>query len=205
MSCSSDGVYTHFYCCRDVSELRSIDEMDALEQFVTWFLKESPRFGLIPSQDAVTSIEGVTAVLWYRHEQFQVQQFIVPPNYVIPAHIHPNVDSFELYLGGQIQFSKNGKFEITSEESTRTGQFGEAAMRGKMIRVRPHEWHGGTFGAAGGVFMSLQHWLNGVKPHCVAADYSGATMGPDHFAKVKAGTPVLRTQADLTEADVLKT
>jgi len=178
--------------------------MDALERFVTWFLKESPRFGLIPTQDAVTCIEGVTSVLWYRHEEFQVQQFIVPPNYVIPAHVHPNVDSFELYLGGEIQFSKGDAFEVSAEDAVRTGQYGEAAMRGKLIRVRPHEWHGGVFGAAGGVFMSLQHWLNGVKPHCVAADYCGATMGPDHFAKVKAGAPVLRTQADLSEVDVLK-
>ena len=177
--------------------------MDALEQFVTWFLQDSPRFGLIPTQDAVTSIEGVTSVLWYRHEQFQVQQFIVPPNYVIPAHVHPNVDSFELYLGGEIQFSKNGEFRISHEQSRQTGQYGEAALRGNLIRVRPHEWHGGTFGPAGGVFMSLQHWLNGVKRHCLAAAYCGATMGPDHFAKVKAGSPVLRTQADLSAADAL--
>lgn len=151
----------------------------------------------------MTYIEDVTAVLWYRQGQFQVQQFIVPPNYVIPSHVHPNVDSFELYLGGTIEFSKSGQFLVSSEDAARVGQFGEAAKRGHLIRVRPHETHGGHFGPSGGVFMSIQHWLNGISPHCVAADYSGATLGPDHFAKVKSGTPVLRVQSDLEKTDAL--
>ena len=177
--------------------------LDSLERFVQWFLYESPRFGLIPAHDSISYIEGVTSVLWYRQGQFQVQLFVVPPNHVIPAHIHPNVDSFELYLGGEIQFSKEGEYVISAEEALAIGQFGEAAMRGKMIRVRPHEWHGGVFGEAGGVFMSLQHWINGVKPHCVAADYCGVTMGSDHFKKVKAGQPVLKERMVLSESDVL--
>lgn len=169
---------------------------------MNWFLYESPRFGLIPAHDCISYIEGVTSVLWYRKGQFQVQLFVVPPNHVIPAHIHPNVDSFELYLGGEMQFSKGGEFMISLEESLGVGQFGEAAMRGKMIRVRPNDWHGGTFGRAGGVFMSLQYWLNGVEPHCVTADYCGVTMGPDHFKKVKTGQPVLKERMELCEADV---
>jgi hypothetical protein len=47
--------------------------------------------------------------------------------------------------------------------------------------------HGGVVGEGGGVFLSVQHWLNGVKPHCVAADYDGVAMGEDHLAKVVYG------------------
>lgn len=174
--------------------------MDALAQFAKWFLNESPRFGLIPTKDSVTYIEDVTSVLWYRQGQFQVQQFIVPPNYIIPGHTHPNVDSFELYLGGQMQFTVGGEFVISEEQANSQGKHGEAVMRGKTLRVRPNDVHGGIFGPSGGVFMSIQHWLNGVKPHCVTADYNGPVLGKDHFSKVKTGKPLMAEQSTLKKS-----
>jgi hypothetical protein len=47
--------------------------------------------------------------------------------------------------------------------------------------------------------MSIQHWLNGVAPHCVSADYTGVVMGPDHYNKVKHGTAILTNQSDLSK------
>lgn len=175
-----------------------------LDTFANWFFTKSPRFGIIPTEGAVTYIEDVTAVLWYRHKQFQVQQFIVPPNYTIPAHTHPNVDSYELYLGGEIEFSKGGEFIISPEQARSLGKFGEAAMRGKTLRIHPDDLHGGEFGPNGGVFMSIQHWLNGVKPHCVSQDYTGAVMGKDHYDKVKAGDPILAEQSELNKEHAAK-
>ena len=175
--------------------------IDVLAGFADWFLRKSPKFGLIQSQEAVTYIEDVTAVLWYRDGQFQVQQFIVPPNYIIPAHTHPNVDSFELYLGGNIEFSKNGEFVISEDDSQKVDEHGSAYMRLEMLRIYPNDLHGGKFGPNGGVFMSIQHWLNGVAPHCVSADYTGTVMGPDHYNKVKHGTAILTNQSDLSKND----
>lgn len=177
--------------------------MSDLENFAKWFLNESPRFGLIPTKDAVTYIEDVTSVLWYREGPFQVQQFIVPPHYIIPAHTHPNVDSMELYLGGEMEFTCGGKFLISEEEAHALGKYGEAAMRGRVFRIRPNDPHGGKFGPNGGVFMSIQHWLNGVKPHCVSLDYNGQVMGADHFEKVKSGKPIMAEQKALTKKNAL--
>ena len=47
--------------------------------------------------------------------------------------------------------------------------------------------HGGTFGKEGGIFFSVQHWLNNVKQYCVAKDYNGKTMGEHHLSTVKFG------------------
>ncbi len=69
---------------------------------------------------------------------------------------------------------------------------GLPAKRGGIIRVKPHDLHGGTFGPSGGVFYSVQHWLNGVQPHCVSADYTGVVMGPEHKAGVVFGDAVLK-------------
>ncbi len=48
------------------------------------------------------------------------------------------------------------------------------------IRVRPNDWHGGIASKNGGAFISIQHWLNGVKPTHVGADWEGTTMGDKH-------------------------
>ncbi len=161
----------------------------SLEQFACDFLDKAPVIGCVPLHGAVSYIEGVTSVLMYRQDQFQVQMFIVPPNYIIPAHTHPNVDSIEVYVGGDINFTLNG--EARNSDRLQVDEFGCSVARGGVVRVQPNDRHGGIFGPSGGVFLSIQHWLNGVKPHCVAADYSGPVMGPDHLAKVVSGSPVL--------------
>lgn len=174
--------------------------MDDLERFADWFLKSSTVIAGVPLHGAVSRIEDVTSVLMYRDGPYQVQMFIVPPNYIIPEHTHPNVDSFEVYMGGQIRFSHQGKWLISEEEFNQAGPGGSPQAAGRTIRVRPDDLHGGTFGPGGGVFLSIQHWLNGVEPHCVAADYDGVVMGPHHLASVKFGKAHLKANLSLTDA-----
>jgi hypothetical protein len=174
---------------------------DPLESFLTWFKDHSPKFGLIPLLNAVHKIEDVTSVTWLRHEQFQVQLFIVPPDYVIPEHTHPNVDSFEFYLGGQSKFSLFGEWIIDENEIKIPSDFGLSRVREHSIRVLPNSPHGGVFGPSGGVFMSVQHWLNGVKPHCVSSDYTGKVMGQHHMSMVKFGDAISTDQATLSFTD----
>ena len=78
---------------------------------------------------------------------------------------------------------------------------GVAQKRGARIRVRPTDLHGGQFGPDGGIFLSSQLWNNAVAPHCVAADYTGAVMGPDHFSKVVCGDPILTTTYTAASVD----
>jgi len=164
---------------------------DPLDRFVMDFLNARSPIGFVPLLNAVHKIEDVWSVTWLRHGQFQVQLFVIPPNYIIPEHTHPNVDSYECYIGGQARFSHGGKYVTPEETFTEPGQNGLSKLRGMLVRVRPNDPHGGIFGDGGAVFFSIQHWLNGIEPHCVAADYSGKVMGPHHMSAVKAGDPVL--------------
>lgn len=174
---------------------------DPLSAFLDWFISSSPKFGMIPLHNAVQKIDGVTSVLWFRHNSFQVQLFIVPPNYIIPEHVHPNVDSFEVYLGGQAKFSLNGKWEIHDSEMINPTIDGISHVRTQSIRVLPSSPHGGTFGPSGGVFLSVQHWLNNVAPHCVSSDYTGKVMGPQHYNGVTFGKAINSEQRKLDFTD----
>ena len=174
--------------------------VDVLDNFCATFLRQMPVLGAVPFAGAVSKIENVTAILLYRRGQFQVQMFAVPEDTIIPEHSHPNVDSFEVYVGGNIQLSIDGKHcyspAILFENK---GPLKLASRRGDRVRVRPNQVHGAVIGEGGAVFLSVQHWLNGVAPHCVAADYDGVAMGEDHLAKVVHGKAT--TKAALTAKD----
>lgn len=163
--------------------------MDPVEHYCKWFLTHTSPMGWIPFDNPVWQVEDVTSVLMHREGQFQVQMFIMPPHTIIPEHTHPNVDSIEVYVGGQLHFSHKGELIISEDECIEDPEceFHLPKKRGTLIRVCPNDVHGGYSGENGGVFFSIQHWLNNVKPHCVAADYIGKTMGPRHLESVKFG------------------
>jgi len=126
---------------------------DDLEEFLEWWLEHKPT---CPPITKPIIYEGDTrGVVLYRQGHFQVELFIVKPNVEIVQHIHPNVDSFEVHLAGDINFYCNGTL------------FND----GKPVRVKPESWHGGFFGPQGGSFLSVQKWLNGVEPTFVGDDW----------------------------------
>jgi len=180
--------------------------VDELEKFCDWFLKEMPVLGAVPFAGAVSKVQDVTSILLFRKDQFQVQMFAVPEGTIIPEHTHPNVDSIEVYVGGNIHFSHSGKYVYPADQlRPMDGPLKLPFKRGMTIRVRPNDVHGGVFGEGGGVFLSVQHWLNGVQPHCVSADYDGITMGDDHLAKVVHGEASAKKKLTAKDAASLET
>ena len=163
---------------------------DDLAAFIKWFMTSAGPIAMVPFDKPFHMIDGVVAITLYRKAPYQVQMFICPPNQIIPEHTHPNVDSFEVYVGGDVRFSLDGKWQSTADERKPNGE-GMAGIRAQTIRVKPESVHGGVMGPQGGVFVSVQKWINGVDPSCVAADYVGAVMGPEHFASVTTGTPII--------------
>lgn len=170
-----------------------------LEDVLTWFLGQGVA-GVIPLHGAVHKVQDVLSITFMRAPPFQVQIFVVPPGYIIPEHTHPNVDSFEVYLGGQIRFSLDGKWVVSPEDLETEGPHGTPKLRGKVIRVPPGVKHGGVFGPAGGVFASVQHWLNGVAPHCVGSDYDGVALGPEQAASVTCGKAIVKEHLQPSDA-----
>ena len=158
----------------------------SLEDYLDWMMNKMPFYGSIPYKNPIWMVENVTSVLIHRERDLQTQMFIVPPDTIIPEHTHPNVDSFEVYGGGEIYFTHGGKF-VSDKKLVKENEHKNCYLRGVTIRVKPNDKHGGTFGKEGGIFFSVQKWLNGVQPHCVASDYIGKTMGEHHLGNVKYG------------------
>jgi len=137
-----------------------MNRYDDLEAFKQWW--EHTRPFNPPIEDPVTQAGVIYGVVLYRQPPYQVQLFIMPPNSSIEDHIHPNVDSFEVFVGGDIAFRCNGETYAQN-------------VLGASIRVLPDSWHGGVFGERGGCFLSVQKWLNGVPPTSVGHDWHDAS------------------------------
>lgn len=138
---------------------------DVLEEFLQWWLATRP-FNT-PQENALIHTEDTFGVVLYRQDQFQVELFNVKPNSEIPRHIHPNVDSYEVYMGGDIEFSRN-------EEIFNPSNIGD------YIRVKPGDWHGGKFGPRGCCFLSVQIWLRDVAPKFVGDDWQDTKGAPSY-------------------------
>jgi quercetin dioxygenase-like cupin family protein len=129
---------------------------DDLEAFMHWWWAIRPIN--TPSDNPLVHQKDTHGVVLFRQGPYQVELFNVKPNSEIVPHIHPNVDSFEIFVGGDIKFMCDG---VVFEQTT----------LGDRIRVLPNSWHGGFFGERGGCFLSVQKWLNGVPASFVGNDW----------------------------------
>lgn len=132
---------------------------DELTNFKIWW--EQNRFFNTPKEVPVVCDDAIYGVVLYRQAPYQVQLFIMPPNSFIEDHVHPNVDSYEVFIGGDIAFRCDGEEYVQD-------------VLGASIRVLPDSWHGGKFGERGGCFLSIQKWLNNVPPTSVGHDWRDA-------------------------------
>ena len=134
-----------------------MNEYDATAQFFNWWCQNKPQK---PPQGQIINDDGmVTEVILYRDDCYQVQQCIVSSNAELPDHIHPEVDSFELYMSGDITFRRDGHFFIPQRPGL------------DNLRILPSSSHGGTFGPRGGTFLSIQRWLDGVEPDFISRNW----------------------------------
>ena len=149
---------------------------DELENFKNWYFAQKRTMRLcVPFDNPLVFVDGVIGLTLYRENNFQVQLFIFEPDVKIPEHIHPNVDSFELFLYG-MKFTHSGKTVVDSSTWADMHEHPDHVL----LRVKPNDWHGGISSKNGGSFISIQHWLNNTKPTHVTDDWQGDVIGNTH-------------------------
>jgi len=145
-------------------------QYDELTSFLNWYLTNRP---LLPPADApMYDYEGKLSAVLFRQYPFQVELFVEKPNIIIPEHNHPNVDSFEVFVCGEVLFHCNGQPMDTLESVSKVDpKTGAPALLGASIRVKPEAPHGATIGARGGTFLSVQKWMNDTPITSVGRDW----------------------------------
>ena len=163
---------------------------DLLEWFAVWYIKRAKREKCLPmrtvqdnclhtSPNSYVSDNHTSGITLYRQENLQVQLFVLPPDSKVPFHTHPNMDSYEAYVGGDLFLYINGE---QAGDHDKLRDFDNLEDKDsfynitflKLFRVKPTFPHGGTTGDKGGAFLSIQHWKNGVEPSSPTKDWENS-------------------------------
>lgn len=153
--------------------------LDRLTKFANWWMASRPLKP--PLEGAHSRVGANSGLVLYRDAPFQVQIFICDPNSDITDHVHPDVDSIQVYIAGDMWFRKNGAPLVLPEHVVDRGD-GVSQLTGIMHRVLPTDLHGAAIGPRGGTFITIQEWLNGVAPTGVHLNWDGPALSEAHGA-----------------------
>lgn len=121
----------------------------------------------------------------FEMEPFRVELFLFKPGSVIPNHSHPDVESYEVYISGDMELTKDNLPQTVREAIVEAAN-GVCLSNGGMIRIPAGSTHGGwinhmiatSHGSVrlverGGAFMSIQYWLGNFKDESVTYNWKG--------------------------------
>lgn len=89
-----------------------------------------------------------------RASPYQIELVSVLPGTVIPPHRHPDVDSIDILVSGDILIDVDGVTIAADYSSERRAEF----LYGKGLRISSDAMHGGIAGNQGAFFLSCQRW-----------------------------------------------
>jgi len=150
-----------------------LESKDPLRAFGHWYLGKMLKENCLPVDTVFKNIKmynNASAVVLFRRYPFQVELFIAPGNVSVPEHSHPDVDSYEVYFGGDIAFSKNNRKdarvirELPNKKSSAWGWF---------MRIGCEDKHEATSLETGGSFLSVQYWKNKVEATSIGENWIG--------------------------------
>lgn len=142
-----------------------------LAAFARWFMAQPPTSWRVPQQPIYQfDMQGGAArgVVLYRDGRYQAELFIVTQSGVFPEHAHPNVDSIEVLIAGNIEFIVRGRTKFRPEVLLK-----HPPKLGTMIGVGAGVSHAAILHEGGGAFISLQRWRDDVPITSVGIDWDG--------------------------------
>lgn len=146
--------------------------------------------GLTPAipvapHDAIRKVGSFTGITLLRSGPYQVQLWIGEPNAAVEDHKHPNVDTVQVYVSGQIYLKVNG-IPITAPDVVKRGENGATNFNGRFTRIHPEDAHSFTLGPLGGSWLTVEKWLNGVQPTSTELDWEGPPINDAHAEELAA-------------------
>jgi hypothetical protein len=153
-----------------------------VQEFAHWWLRNRPIKP--PFEDVMFITDNAHSLTLFRDGRFQVELYLIKPNTESPFHSHPGVDSFFMYLAGNIEFGDDNltftdvkPFDKPSADGKSHMLYGKTAvaMEGSPHAVRALH--------TGGAFLSFEYWRD-KDPRSVVIHWEGQLDGPTHTKTV---------------------
>jgi hypothetical protein len=153
-----------------------------IEVFTDWYIR---KFGAaVPPCifEGVRRVGKFSGLVMYRSGPYQAELWIGEPGADTGEHSHPNIDSIQFFLSGNITFFQDGKEELSGELCCAL-ENQMSNCHGKMIRTPPGASHRAICGDKGGAFINFQYWPGGT-PGSAETDWEGKPMDSGHAEKL---------------------
>jgi hypothetical protein len=157
-----------------------LNSKDPLKAFAHWYIKKLINEKVLPIDTVYNNVDIISncyGVVLFRKYPFQVQLWLCKSNEKSPEHTHPDVDAYEVYFGGDIIFTKNGKIvkkrpeELSNLKSSAWGWFS---------RINGDDKHEAVVDRTNASFLSIQYWKNNTPATSIAQNWDGPKFGHDH-------------------------
>jgi hypothetical protein len=162
---------------------------NTVHEFVKFWMSAG-RPILPPFDGPVFTTDIAYSLVLYRKDNCQVELYTCKPNTEAPWHSHPGVDSFFVYLGGNIDFGQpNGEFAGTAQYQ-QPRQDGAHLLFGQTSEALDGARHTLRVGPEGGAFLSFEKWDKKI-PTSVTVNWTGDPVGQEHKSALEilnAGT-----------------
>ena len=146
-----------------------------LEQFAADFLKSpTDRFQVVEFRNSGNR----ASIIAKREGRFQAELVVWTPNLVLPAHRHPSINALEVHVSGDMILVFGDSEEETNDYIARASVWPARRLHGRVIPVRPQDWHGGKAGDTGAAFWSLQEWSGDDPLTAAGVDWESSAVLP---------------------------
>jgi hypothetical protein len=146
------------------------DTWDNVIEFAEWYLENKMAIRILNNQEIfVTDIS--TSWIMFRHGRFQAEMYLLPKNlFDTPRHSHPNIDVATIAISNAGDNDRN-KFW------------------GLPRALAAGDWHNNITNGRGALFITCEHWKDGVEMTSAAVNWNGKLCGPLHANLIKEYYP----------------
>lgn len=146
---------------------------DTLEDFVDWYMLEAKMPLFVPQDAEVVMSDDAVSISLFKKGSYQVELYLLYPDYDILEHCHPDLEVIIVDLGG-CNFAPKSHFNT----SVAWGLVGE--------KLLPGNYHGNdNIREYGGVNLAFQKWIDTSKQFSAASNWKGFIRGNEgHQAKL---------------------
>jgi hypothetical protein len=155
-----------------------------IEEFTEWYLANGCPMKP-PATDPIYETDHSLSCIVFREGRYQVELYMLAPNWATPNHGHPGIEYRIVILNGTIGGTKNNEYvNDSSEWADRANPDGTNVLFGMSFDFESEDYHQVSVGPKGGLIAITQKWDEGLAMSSQSVQYVGDPIGPHHETRI---------------------
>jgi len=155
-----------------------------IDEFTNWY-RENGWPLKPPASDSVYITDHSLSCIVFREGRYQVELYMLAPNWSTPNHGHPGIEYKIILLNGTIGGTKNLEYVNDSAPwAEQAKPDGTNVLFGLTLDFTSDDYHQVNVGPKGGLIAITQRWDEGLKMSSQSVQYVGDPIGPQHETRI---------------------